>query len=160
MGILEEVMGQGEVSVLVVNSDSGMREYLCELLPDAGVNPICSDSIRCALEKIAELHVDAIICDERLKDGFGIELVERLRRCGSKAPVAMLLSGNPGISEISALARGADLVFQKPFGLQDFIDGIQTLIGYADERIPSADSLNAQSAWSSTDSTRNSPHRA
>ncbi len=153
-------MSQAGISILIIHSDPGMREYLCERLPEAGLIPVCSDSIRCALEKIAERHVDAIVCDEQLKDGPGIELVERLKRCGTTSPLAMILSGNPGLSEISALARGVDLVFQKPFGLQDFIDGLQTLIKMPGEAPSSAESLNAQSVWSSTDSNRSSPHRA
>jgi DNA-binding response OmpR family regulator len=147
-------MGEGSFTVLIVNSDPGMREYLCEQLSPMGIRPECSDSIRCALKKIADLDVDAIVCDETLKDGAGIELIERLKRCGSQIPTAILLSGSPDLSEISALARGAEMVFQKPFGLSDFVDGIRTLVGAPPLGI------NARSEWFSKDSNQNYPHRA
>jgi DNA-binding response OmpR family regulator len=147
-------MGQDSFTVLIVNSDRGMREYLCEQLSPLGIKPECSDSIRCALKKIADIDVDAIVCDETLKDGVGIELIERLKRCGSNIPTAILLSGSPDLSEISALARGAEMVFQKPFGFSDFVDGIRALIG-----APTL-GINVQSEWFSKDSNQNSPHRA
>jgi DNA-binding response OmpR family regulator len=131
-----------------------MREYLCDQLSPLGFTAHCSDSIRCALKKISESEIDAVVCDETLKDGSGIELVERLKRCGSYIPTAILLSGNPDLSEISALARGAELVFQKPFGLQDFIDGLRSLAAQ-NSPVPSA-----QNEWFSKDSNQNSPHRA
>ncbi len=145
-------MSQGHFTVLIVHSDREMREYLCEQLSPMGYNPQCSDSIRCALIKIADIGVDAIVCDETLKDGNGIELIERLKGLGSPIPTAILLSGNPNLSEISALARGAEVVFQKPFGLQDFVDGLRSLTGQCP--------LNEQTEWSSRDSIQNSPHTA
>jgi|GEM_PF-4960498 len=150
-------MFEEKISVLIVNSNREMREYLCEQLPTSGFIPVCSDSIHCALKKLEQTDVEAIVCDETLKDGTAIELIERLRRCGIRTPFGILMSEQPKMSEIQILARGADLVFEKPFGLGDFVDGLRTLTGLT----PSPGlTINGQNAWSSTDSTRNSPHRA
>ena len=145
-------MSQGHFTVLIVNSDPGMRELLCEKVSLMGFSSQRSESIRCALKKIADLEVDAIVCDETLKDGNGIELIERLKALGSHIPTAILLSGNPNLSEISALARGAEVAFQKPFGLQDFADGVRSLV--------QQDHFNEQIEWSLRDNIQNSPHTA
>jgi len=147
-------MPQKNKSILIVNSDQSMRDYLCERLPFSGFKPVCSDSIRCALKKIAEFKVDAIICDETLKDGSGLDLIQRLRNCGQSVPVGLLISGAPDLTEISACAQGADLVFHKPFGLQDFVDGLHQLLK-TNTTIPSV-----QTAWFSRDNNQNFPHRA
>ena len=145
-------MSQGPVSVLIVHSDPEMRNYLCEQLSPMGYIPLCSDSIRCALKKVADFEIDVMICNDSLKDGNGIELIERMKALEIHIPTAILLSGRPALTEISALARGAELVFQKPFGLQDFIDGLRSLTGQCP--------LNEQTEWSLRDSIQNSPHTA
>ena len=89
---------------------------------------IGAGSIRDALLEIDEHSVDAIISDCKLADGSGLDLIRRVKGCGLEVPAALMIGRDPDLPEIVALAEGADTVFQKPFGIEDFIEGLRNLV--------------------------------
>ena len=112
---------------LVVSSDAELRELLCESIDLSCGSAIGAGSVRDALLEIEEHPVDAIISDCKLKDGSGLDLIRRVKGCGLRIPSAIMIGRDPDLSEIVALAEGADTVFQKPFGITDFIEGLRNL---------------------------------
>jgi CheY-like chemotaxis protein len=132
----ESVMTSGNRKcVLIVDRDQAMLDMLTETLHLHGLVVLSAHSIREALAYVESQEVDAIVSDFRLQDGTGLEFIRILKRCGVEIPSGLMLSRDPDLSELSALAEGADLVFQKPFGLADFFEGVKILLEQTREKI-------------------------
>ena len=117
---------------LVVSSDPSLLELLTESIELGHATAISASTVMDALFAIetSEEHaqkIDAIISDFKLRDGSGLDLIRRLKRCGITTPTALMIGRDPDLSELATLAEGADLVFQKPFGIDDFLDGLKEL---------------------------------
>lgn len=113
---------------LVVDRDPLMREILRDTLDYAGAKTFCASDIKGALEIIEEHPIDVMITEYRLHFGTGLELIRRLENCGLHIPTALMLSSDLDVSLDTAFASGAKIVFMKPFGLNDFLDGMRLLI--------------------------------
>ncbi len=57
--------------------------------------------------------VDCVVTEQRLPDGSGVKLVERLRERGSDVPVVFHTTCREGETEARALEAGADAYFSK-----------------------------------------------
>ncbi|NDF15140.1 response regulator [bacterium] len=106
--------------ILIITADGNFRDFLLTTLED--------------------WEFDVILTDLRLSDGTGLDLTRKVRGCGLDTPIALMISCDPSFSEISAFAEGAQIVFQKPFGLKDLLEGLSELFKLTDpsSAIPSA----------------------
>jgi len=132
---------KSDQTFLVVSSDPSLLELLSESIELGHGVAIAASSVKDALHEI-EIHegdeqkLDAIITDFKLLDGSGLDLIRKLKRCGITTPTALMIERDPDLSELAALAEGADLVFQKPFGIDDFLAGLQALTLSRSSRSP------------------------
>jgi DNA-binding response OmpR family regulator len=76
-----------------------------------GFAVISVDGMGAALD--AADAVDCVVTEQRLPDGSGVELVERLRERGSDVPVAFHTTCREGATEAAAADAGADAYFPK-----------------------------------------------
>jgi DNA-binding response OmpR family regulator len=126
--------------ILIITADGNFRDFLAEALAHGGAHTLSVQGIFEALTTLEDWEFDAILTDLRLSDGTGLDLTRKVRGCGLDTPIALMISCDPSFSEISAFAEGAQIVFQKPFGLKDLLEGLSELFKLTDpsSAIPSA----------------------
>jgi CheY-like chemotaxis protein len=101
------------VTFLVLDDDEDMRFlHGCELRKEF---PECivleCESTDAALERSADVHLDAVITDHSLRGDDGAVFIRKLRELGVICPVVMVTgSGDPRVHE-EAYAAGATHVF-------------------------------------------------
>jgi DNA-binding response OmpR family regulator len=103
----------GSVVLLHVEPDARSAELLAafaERFAD-GFVVLSVDGMGAALDAVGA--VDCVVTEQRLPDGSGVELVERLRERGSDVPVAFHTTCRERETESRALDAGADAYFSK-----------------------------------------------
>lgn len=113
--------------ILIVTADSNFRDFLGEALAHGGAHTLSARGIHESLLTLEEWEFDLVLTDLRLSDGTGLDLTRKIRACGLDTSIALMISYDPTFSEISAFAEGAQIVFQKPFGLGDLLEGLGEL---------------------------------
>jgi len=108
--------GGGPAVLLHVEPDAGSAELLAafaERFAD-GFAVRSTDGMAAALDAVDAAHaVDCVVTEQRLPDGSGIELVERLRERGSDVPIAFHTTCRGAETESRALSAGADVYLAK-----------------------------------------------
>ena len=113
-------------TVLVVESDPGVRALLVDLLDDAGYAVMHAERGYQGLQ-IAERNAPSVaLVDHDLPDVSGLELLEHLRRSEAtrRIPV-ILMSGR--VQQLDDGACGADHVLPMPFDIADLLEQVQRL---------------------------------
>jgi DNA-binding NtrC family response regulator len=113
--------------ILVVDRDPLMREILEDSLRLVDAEVHSAGTIKDALEILAIESVDAVICEDYLERGSGVELLERMKNCGLEIPLAIMTGSEPDLCRESLFKAGVSVIFEKPFGLDDFLEGVRLL---------------------------------
>jgi DNA-binding NtrC family response regulator len=114
-------------SILVVDRDPLMREILVDALHLVDAEVHCAGSVKEALEILANESIGAVVCEDYLERGTGLELLERMRNCGLEIPFAMMTASETEPCRETVFKAGAAIIFEKPFGLDDFLEGMRLL---------------------------------
>lgn len=126
----------GQVRVLVVDGQRGMRSILRQLLAQIGIEDVLeAKNGEEALEIIDQpenLAPDVIICDLRLDKLDGMELCNMFRRDKDRVMPIIIVTGESD-EFLHEVARqvGAVEVLTKPVSAPDLLEQIQTAIGFA-----------------------------
>ena len=118
----------GGSSVLVVDDDNAVCRIVQRMLSDEQYQVQTSQSVADALRAIEQKSFDAYVMDDKLPDGSGLDVAERIRSKGSEAPI-ILMSGY----ETSSVASGAEkfhaFFLQKPFSRETICYAVKKAIG-------------------------------
>jgi ActR/RegA family two-component response regulator len=117
--------------ILVLDDDIGVCRVLSRILQDQQYDVYTSQSVVSAAETLAERSFDAYLLDYRLADGTGLQVAEKVRQQGSKAPI-ILISGY-GATDIAAKAITLDIfeVLQKPFTRETICNALERALSQA-----------------------------
>lgn len=114
--------------LLVVEDDKAIREFLVRSLAEAGYQVDSAPHAKQAEELGIEEIYDALIVDLTLPDMDGLELIERLRAQGSRAPVLILSARRSVDDRVRGLERGGDDYLTKPFALAELLARLRNLL--------------------------------
>lgn len=111
--------------VLVVDDDAGVLNVCTALLHALGYCAASASSGRMALEAVAanDGSVELVLLDIDMPGLSGDEVLRAVKATRPDVRVLMM-SGRPRDDLRSYLARGADGVLRKPFGLRDLDDSV------------------------------------
>ena len=122
-------MGRAPKKILVVDDEPQIRKFLRislrahhHIVFEAGTG---RDAVALAIQEQPEL----IILDLSLPDMDGQEVITRLREHGT-APIIVLTVRTGDADKIEALDRGADDYVTKPFGIDELMLRIRTILHY------------------------------
>jgi DNA-binding response OmpR family regulator len=82
-----------------------------------------------ALLESAPQWFDAIICDVRMADGNGLEVLEQIRADPRWQGMLFIMTGGSKDDQPAAMAGGADDFMLKPFGMYDLIKRLKERLG-------------------------------
>src|SRR5258708_25979883 len=126
-------MGESAADVLVVDDDVAMCRILQRMLSDNQNTVQTSQSVADALGAIEQKAFDAFVIDYKLPDGSGLDVAQRIRSKGSKAPI-ILISGY----DRSAVALRAEELhifdfLEKPFSRDVICNTVKKAISTSKE---------------------------
>jgi DNA-binding NtrC family response regulator len=114
-------------SILIVDRDPLMREILSDSLTLMNAFPVEAGGILEALEILATDPIDLVVSEDLLAPGTGLELLTRIKDCGLELPFALMTGSEPDLDKEGAFAAGVSVIFEKPFGLDRFLEALRIL---------------------------------
>ncbi|MBI4834794.1 MAG: response regulator [Planctomycetes bacterium] len=103
--------------ILVIDDDSGIREFLRETLSKLGYRVFCAQSGEEAVETATRNTPDLAICDVVMPNMDGLETLNRLKKLNTDIPVIMISGVSTHEMLINAINQGALDFISKPFSL-------------------------------------------
>ena len=104
--------------ILVVDDEEMLAWSIETELKALGAEVRTAGSLRVAISTFEQLMPELVICDIRLPDGSGMELLKKWKYEYPQVPVILLTAHGAMESAIDALRLGAFDYFQKPFDLK------------------------------------------
>src|SRR5262245_58124865 len=118
--------------VLIVDDEPAVRAALDRALRLDGYDIELAADGRQALDRLAELHLDAVVLDVMMPGLDGLEVCRRLRDAGDRTPVLMLTARDAVDDRVAGLDAGADDYLVKPFALKELKARLRALLRRAD----------------------------
>lgn len=107
--------------ILLVDDEELLTWSIETELKSHGADMITANSLKTAIDAFNRHQPDLVICDLRLPDGSGLELIKKWRHEKQDIPI-ILITAHGGIqSAIDALRLGAFDYLQKPFDLKSLL---------------------------------------
>ncbi|MFK7802722.1 MAG: response regulator transcription factor [Anaerolineae bacterium] len=107
-------------TILVVDDEPAIREYICENLQVRGYRPIPAGSGLEALSHFKRESIDLVLLDVMMPHMDGFETCRRIRQ-QSNIPIIMLTALEEEQDKVQALDLGADDFLSKPFGMNELL---------------------------------------
>jgi DNA-binding response OmpR family regulator len=114
-------------SVLVVDDDADVRTLVSALLTRAGYLVAEAPDGRAALKELYGQRPDLVVLDVSMPDLDGWATLERIREL-SDVPVVMLSARGQELEKVRALRSGADDYVTKPFGRQELLARVESVL--------------------------------
>jgi DNA-binding response OmpR family regulator len=112
--------------ILVVDDDGQVGLVLDMILHESEYDLDYVKDLVSADEYLKKQQPIAVILDNKLPDGYGIDFIVYLKQRYPSLKIIMI-SGF-GLAREAALENGADLFFEKPFSLDEFNAGLEKLL--------------------------------
>lgn len=124
-------MQDSRALILCVEDDLDTQEMLRVVLQAEGYRFNAVATCAQAMRLIREDNISAILLDNMLPDGNGIELCQQVRRFNQSVPI-IFLSGSVYENERStALDVGANAFLSKPFVLEELLGTLASYVPVA-----------------------------
>jgi CheY-like chemotaxis protein len=119
--------------VLIADDDLEMRRLLAQTLRDASIDVIEASDGVAALTMLLDNEmepssdIDLVVTDVRMPGLNGLSLLEGLRALNWHKPIVLISAFADDDLRAEAQKFGASAVLAKPFGLDEFMQTVQTL---------------------------------
>ena len=117
-------MMENEVTVLIIEDDKYISNFICMSLKQEGYHYIKTDTGREAISLCYANNPDVIILDLGLPDMDWIQVIEHIR-CHSEKPIIVVSARQEEAEKIKALDMGADDYVVKPFYMGELLARIR-----------------------------------
>ena len=132
---------QNHGTILIVDDELSMREFLAILLEKAGYTSLAAANGKDALRILEKEQIDLIISDIRMPSMNGLDLLAATKKIDSNLPVVMITAYASPEDAVAAMKNGAYDYITKPFKL----DEIRNVIAGAISRARPGGSSSASS---------------
>lgn len=125
----QEPNGFKNQTVLVIEDDRLTQLYYGSILENLNLRPIACLTYEKALEELSAQKFDLVLCDVKLKDGNGIDLLRHYTKM-NQTKVPFVISSGFTESELVELYGEfkASAVLIKPIGVQELMRVITALL--------------------------------
>jgi DNA-binding response OmpR family regulator len=105
--------------ILLIEDEAGAREAMESLLAMEGYQVCAAGTGARGLAELYDFRPDTVVCDFRLPDTDGLQVLRHVRRAaGNGVTFIVLTAGCGGEDAERALEREADFFFRKPIDLR------------------------------------------
>lgn len=112
----------GNVKVLVVDDEPGIRELFVDTLSPRGYEVFTAADGESALSVFEKEHPDILFVDIRMPGMDGVELVSRLKPAHEELHVVMITGHGKDEAVERALQLGSFACLMKPFSVRDIVE--------------------------------------
>ncbi len=112
-------------TILVVEDDQDIQEYISQLLIDHNYNVICASNGASALKLIKRTQPDLVLLDLGLPDISGESIVMQLHKEYPELRIVILTAKDSPEQKVQGLNLGADDYLTKPFNADELLARIQ-----------------------------------
>ena len=116
------------VRILVVDEENGLTDIVRRALQLEGwvtqVAPTGAEAI--VAVNAFEPHI--ILLDMMLPDILGTEVASSIRAAGVETPIVFLTGRSDHEDRMAGYASGGDAYLTKPFGLDELVDALQSIV--------------------------------
>ena len=116
-------------NVLVVDNENGVCQIVQRMLVDKQYQVQTSQSVADALRAIEQKPFDAYVMDDKLPDGSGLDVAERIRSKGSEAPIILMSGYDKSAVALRAEKSRISEFLQKPFSREMICNAVKKAIG-------------------------------
>ncbi len=115
--------------VLVVDDEAANRQILSTMIARAGYSVDVAAGVKDATDKLSKGDVDVALCDIRMPDGDGIELVQKFRTAGAGIDTQFIMVTAFASMEtaVEALRAGATDYIVKPVCEEDILHRLERI---------------------------------
>lgn len=113
--------------ILVIEDERALAGFIEQTLRQHGFAASVAGTLAEARTLLTQ-PFDAVICDRRLPDGDGLDLVKELRAAGNHVPLLMLTALGLPKERVAGLEAGADDYLPKPFSLFELLARVKALL--------------------------------
>ena len=126
MSAAEPIAQQGlEPTILVVDDNKGVLEFLLLLLSKHGLSVIGASSGSKCLDIIKSQPVDLIILDVMMPLMDGIEVCQELKKIAPAIPIILLTARDDMTTRAAAMDLGVSEFVAKPVNNRDLLDRVR-----------------------------------
>lgn len=93
--------------ILIIDDENQLRSLLARIIGLEGYDVVQADSCKSGLKQLEQVHPDVIICDVRLPDGSGVELVAEMKRLQPLTEIILLTAHGNIPDGVQAIKNGA-----------------------------------------------------
>lgn len=107
------------MKILVVDDEEGARELFNAILTDEGYEVLLADSGAAALTLFRNNPFNLVITDIKMPVMDGLQLLQEIRKIGSKTDVIMVTAYGEVESYLKAMSLGAAEYINKPIRIKE-----------------------------------------
>jgi DNA-binding NtrC family response regulator len=107
------------MKILVVDDEEGARELFFTILSDEGYDIILANNGEEALARFKSEACDLVITDIKMPVMDGLQLLQEIRKTGSKTDVIMVTAYGEVESYLKAMSLGAAEYINKPIRIKE-----------------------------------------
>ncbi len=105
--------------ILVVDDEKSIREFLTILLQQEKYDVVTAASVEEGISRLASDRPDLVMCDLKLPDGSGLEVLRQARKTELDTPFIIITAHTTPQHALEALRAGAAEYLSKPFNVDD-----------------------------------------
>ena len=128
--------------LLVVDDERSLREFLTILLEQEGYEVTTADTVASGIEAVLKGTYDLVMCDLKLPDGSGLEVLAKARSQQVASPFIIITAHTTPQHALEALRAGAAEYLSKPFNVEDLKLILEKLLGAGETEVESQDVPN------------------
>ena len=115
--------------LLVIDDERSLREFLTILLEQEGYEVTTADTVASGIEAVLKRSFDLVMCDLKLPDGSGLEVLAKARKQQVASPFIIITAHTTPQHALEALRAGAAEYLSKPFNVDDLKLILDKLLG-------------------------------
>jgi two-component system response regulator AtoC len=126
------------VHVLIIDDELALRQIIAATVRRAGYSVDMAEGVKDAAAKLVRGDVDLAICDIKMEDGDGVELVRSMKSAGVPTLFIMVTAFASVQTAVEALRAGAMDYMVKPIDSEELLYRLrqaQTLLGLKAENV-------------------------
>lgn len=94
-------------TVLIIDDEEKLRNLLARIIKLEGFEVLEAANAKAAFKKMEQQEIDVVLCDVKLPDGNGVELVQKLKKINTLAEIILLTAYGNIPDGVQAMKNGA-----------------------------------------------------
>ncbi len=115
------------MKILIIEDEHSLQELMTRALKQEGYVVENATDFRSATDKLAGYSYDVVLLDINLPDGCGLDILEHLKKTGSRLNVIIISARDSIDDKVRGLELGADDYLAKPFHMVELIARIRSV---------------------------------